>query len=246
MTALRPVLLMTRPEAASGAFADALAAQTGGGFAVVISPLIGIEPCGPLPDMGGMRGVIFTSAHGVQAYGALHGPVGLPCFTVGAATAEAARALGFDPVSADGDADALVTLITARAPTGPLMHLHGTHSRGDVGQRLTCAGIETKSTVIYDQPLLDLSGEAKAVLTGPAPVIVPLFSPRTAARFAETALRLTSVWIAAMSPAVAEALGTDRGAQVRIAARPTGAEMRKVVAMLMEEARTLESRETPQ
>jgi uroporphyrinogen-III synthase len=246
MTAPLPVLLMTRPEAASAAFVDALRADTGGGFATIVSPLIGISITGPLPEMTGMRGVIFSSANAVQAFAALGGVAGLACFTVGESTAEAARDLGFDPVSADGDAAALVALVIAHRAAGPLIHLHGVHSRGAVGENLNSAGVETFSAVIYDQPLQDLTVEARSALDGAGPVIVPLFSPRTAAQFARVATRFGAAWVAAMSPAVREALGPQEPERLVVAARPTGSEMRKLVAMLMDEARTLEARDSAQ
>ncbi|MFZ5963645.1 uroporphyrinogen-III synthase [Thalassococcus sp. BH17M4-6] len=232
---------MTRPADRSEAFVTALRAEVGTGFASVVSPLIGLQTTGPLPDMGAMRGVIFTSASAVDAFRALGGTPLDPCFVVGAATAAAARSAGFEPVSADGDVEDLIALIMARSTAGPLMHLRGAHSRGELAKRLSSAGIETHEAVIYDQPLLSLTAEAAAALDGPGPVIVPLFSPRTAARFAESAPRLTSAWIVAMSGAVAETLAQTPPIRLCVAARPTGSEMLKMVAMLMDEARTLES-----
>ena len=250
MTTRLPVLLLTRPEVASRDFAAALQAEGPGGFVTVVSPLIGIALRGPLPDMTGVRGVIFTSANGVEAYAALGGTAGLPCFTVGQATADAARDLGFDPRVAGGDAEALVAFVRAAAPEAPVLHLRGAHSRGAVAERLSSAGTETHEAVIYDQPLGDLTAEAQAALAGSVPVVLPLFSPRTAARFAELAAGLKSfrapLLVAAMSGAVAGALGSVGAERVLVAARPTGREMRKVVAMLMDEARTLEGRGSPQ
>lgn len=245
MTTL-PVLLLTRPDAAARAFAETLQAEGAGGFAPLISPLIGIEVAGPPPDLAQCRGVIFTSANAVAAFVALGGQAQGACFTVGAATAQAAAEAGFTPHSADGDAEALIALITGVQPPGPLMHLRGRHSRGDIAKTLISAGIETHDAVLYEQPVLDLTPEARVVLTQRAPIIVPLFSPRTAARFAEVCPEGSTPWIAAMSGSVADEVQKLRPARLCICARPTGIEMRKTTAMLIDEARMLESRKGAQ
>lgn len=239
----RPKLLLTRPQPASERFAAELRDDGAGSFDCVISPLVGIVASGPLPDLSGYMRLIFTSANAVEAYADLGGPSGLSCFTVGDATALAAENAGLVPRSAGGDADALASLIRRDRPAGPLLHLRGTHARGDLAERLTAQGILTDEAVIYDQPLGDLSPEAQTLLGAWPAVIVPLFSPRSAARFAETAGHVRSCWIVAMSDAVAQAMGVLRPDRLMIAAHPTGAEMRKTVAMLMDEARTLEGKQ---
>lgn len=95
----RPVLLMTRPRAASERFLAELAGDGISGFTTIISPLFDIQPAEQLPDLSGIKGLIFTSAHGVTSYCDLGGSPALPCFAVGPATAETARKHGFDVTS---------------------------------------------------------------------------------------------------------------------------------------------------
>ncbi|MCR8549618.1 uroporphyrinogen-III synthase [Salipiger sp. P9] len=234
-----PILLLTRPEAASRRFLAALSEEGVTGFTPVISPLIGIEITGPLPDLAGVRGAIFTSANGVRAYAQLGGGVLPLCYTVGEATALAARDAGFAPQSADGTADALVEMIEKAAPEGPLMHLHGTHARGDVAGRLTRAGIETRDAVIYDQPAQELSAGAKAALDGDVPVILPLFSPRSAAQFARAPQGRAPLFVAAMSGDVSAALEALYVTRLEIPARPDAAQMRSVVIGLLRDCGAL-------
>ncbi|WP_417740722.1 uroporphyrinogen-III synthase [Salipiger sp.] len=224
-----PILLLTRPEAASRQFLTAVEADGGRGFRSIISPLIGIEVTGPLPDLQGVGGVIFTSANGVRAYEALGGPVLPLCYTVGDATAEAARNAGFAPKIAAGDAASLVALILAEAPEVPLVHLRGTHARGAVAERLRAGGLSASEAVIYDQPAQELSAAAKAALQGDAPVIVPLFSPRSAAQFAGGAHGDAPLLVVAMSRDVAAALEALYVTRLEILARPDAKEMRRVV-----------------
>ena len=168
------------------------------------------------------------------------------CYTVGTATADAARAAGFHPISADGDADALVTMIKAAQPTGPLLHVRGAHSRGNVAERLSSAGIETDSAILYDQILQPLSAAALQALSQDRPVVVPLFSPRSAAAFASHGPFAAPLYLAAMSPAVAEPLAQLEPAALLVAAQPNGTALRKRVAELWSRAQALEGREPDQ
>lgn len=126
MSDTRPLLLLTRPKASSLAFWDALPAQTRDAVDLLVNPLLSIHVTGPLPDLGGMTGLIFTSANGVAAYQALGGPVwDVPVIAVGEETAKAARALGFSVFVAGGTADLLFELVMKQKFKGPLMHLRG-------------------------------------------------------------------------------------------------------------------------
>jgi uroporphyrinogen-III synthase len=233
-----PALLMTRPRAASESFAAALAAR-GARFDAVVSPLFDIRFCDALPDMALLAGVIFTSANGVAAYRALGGRTDLPAYAVGTATAQAARAAGLRTWSAEGDAATLVEGLRARGLRGPLLHLRGAHTRGEVAQRLTGYGIRTREAVVYDQLQRPLSEAAKALLNGDAPVVAPLFSPRTARLLADEAGN-APLLVAAMSEAVAIAATSLHNCSVRVAARPDSAAMLDTVAGLLGEAAALD------
>jgi uroporphyrinogen-III synthase len=198
----RPTILLTRPAPDGEATAKALTKATG--LAVVQSPLVEIATRGPLPDMTGIRRLIFTSRNGVRAYRDLDGPT-LPAICIGAGTADMAREAGHEADARGGDAEGLVAALVAAPPEGPLMHIRGEVARGDVAARLTAAGIDTRAAVIYRQTLLDLTEEARALLSDRRPVIVPLYSPRTAARLAEVATPRAPLHLVAMSNAVTRA-----------------------------------------
>jgi uroporphyrinogen-III synthase len=70
-------------------------------------------------------------------------------------------------------------------------------------------------------------------LTGPVPVVAPLFSPRTAILFAEQVKSAANLHVVAMSAAVVEALGGITPKSVQTAAIPTGTEMRRCVENLL-------------
>ena len=198
-------VLITRPEPGASELARAL----GGG---IVSPVMRVAPRElALPE--GLAGLVLTSANGVRALGG-RGPRLAWC--VGDRTAAEAEAAGYEAHSAGGDSDALVALIAAHG-AGPLLHVRGAHARGDVAARLTAAGVPCAEAVAYDQPFVPLTAEAEAALAGTAPLLVPLYSPRAAARLAVLARNAAApLHVVAMSPAVARAarpLGPARVAE---------------------------------
>lgn len=235
-----PVLL-TRPEAQSQAFAAALAARFGDGVQPVISPLMAPVFLTPaLPD-GPHAAVIFTSATGVAAAMRLEATLPKRAYCVGNQTAERAREAGFQALSADGDADALVAAVLADRPSGRVLHLRGEDTRGEVAERLNSAGIETDFAVVYRQDPQDMTPEALRLLSSGTTLVVPLFSPRTAALF-RSALPKGSqarLRIAAISPAVAKAVEELIFEVLEVARRPDAE------AMLDAVARALDSRSAP-
>jgi uroporphyrinogen-III synthase len=227
-----PVLL-TRPMAQSQNFAAALQARFGDRLRPILTPLMAPVFLTPVLPTGPFAGVIFTSATGVEAAKRLDLPRRAWC--VGAETAARARAAGFEALSADGDAEALVAAILANPPPGRLLHLRGEEVRGDVTELLNSAGLETFSAVVYRQDPHPLTAEARAVLAAAGPVIVPLFSPRTGTLFRQALpwdLR-ADLRLATMSQAVADAVAGLPGTVI-IARRPDADAMLDAVARLLE------------
>ena len=212
---LRPLILLTRPDAQSQRFAEALA------LPALISPLI--APRFLHPEIPPHRALILTSETGALAAKGLS-----PCraYCVGDQTASTAHALGFDAISAQGDAEALIALIL-RDPTSPLLHLRGREARGDIAARLTAQGLPTTEVLAYAQEPQPLSEAATLALQGAAPILAPLFSPRSAELLAAECARIGAtapLTVIAMSPAVALAARTLDPA-ARIAAHPDALSM---------------------
>ena len=225
-----PTILLTRPLAQSQRFAD----QIGG---ALISPLMRPEFLSPMLPSGDFTAIALTSETGAEAAGRISAAgIALPkrAFCVGNRTAEAARAAGFDASSAAGAADDLLAHIISAALVGRLLLLRGQDSVGDLEQRLISARIETVSQIIYRQIGQSLSDEAIAVLQAPSPVILPIFSPRSARIFAAELRRVAAkapIWLAALSPAVAEAFNFPT-VYTEIATRPDSAAMLQAVQAL--------------
>lgn len=213
---------MTRAQAEGEAFAIALSARFGQRVRPVVAPLIAPRFLSPSIPERDYAAVVFTSAQAVE--GARRLAVTLPslAWCVGRKTASVASAAGFDAHSARGDADALTDAILAKPPAGRILYLRGVDTRGNLLERLDSSGICIDAAIVYAQEPQPLPPEALALLRSPAPLIVPLFSPRTGILFrnALPADSKASLHIATMSAAVAEALEDLPRAALVIADQP--------------------------
>ena len=215
-----PVLL-TRPEPDATAFARLLTAEFGARVRPVVAPLMAVEHLTRHLPEGAFDAVIFTSSAGVAAAKELQPLLPKKAWCVGAKTARQATAAGWEAITGGGDADALVRAILTAQPRGRLLHLRGEDTRGAVAERLSSAGLETESLIVYRQVPQPLTREASELLQSSGVVIVPLFSPRSAQLFAEALPtgHAATLWLVGMSPAVADAAaGID--APVAVAERP--------------------------
>jgi uroporphyrinogen-III synthase len=197
-------------------------------------------------DLTDVSALIFTSEVGVRCFTDLSQRRDLPAWCVGDRTTDAARQAGLDAMSAQGTADDLVALIGAHRPKGTLLHLHGAHTRGDVVARLQAAGHSARGAVLYDQIEAPAPPSLGDVLTGDAPVIVPLFSPRSAALFARAAGALTrdDVVAIALSAAVKAKLPADWMQACQLAAAPDAPAMIGAIERLISRFPWVEGRDT--
>ncbi len=225
----KPTLLMTRPLRQSQGFVARLDPAVMAGVRVVTSPVLEIVATGSAPDLGPYDGVIFTSAQAVEF--APEGQ-GTTVYCVGARTAEAAQGQGWVVAHvAQTAADLIAALSKGQARR--LLHLAGRYQRGDIAESLQGFGKSVDVHVLYDQQARALSFEAhEALVTGDS-VIVPLFSPRSAALFAGCVPHATRATVIALSSAVAEALGGLAVAEITVAAAPTAKEMIASVEKLL-------------
>ncbi len=224
----RPSLLLTRPAPSATRFAETLDPRARAAVDIVIAPLMEIVARDTAFDLQGIAGVIFTSANGVG-----HAPrgEGRPAYCVGSRTTALARASGWQAQQAGENAQELIAALRASPPPGPLLHLGGAHTIGDIAQNLGAAGIETRHVALYTQELLRLSREAREALGRPC--IVPVFSPRTAQQLAKEAHgHLTHAHLVALSPAVASPLAQQRAASLHILPTPQAQGMRIAVENL--------------
>ncbi len=217
---MTPALILTRPAPQAEAFAAQITARWVGPLRIILSPLLEIIPVPITADLAGVKGVILTSAHGVAAARMAALPRGLPAWCVGEKTAQLATAAGFDAITGPGDATRLADKIIARRVDGPLVHLHGVHTRGGISERLAAVGIGCIDVIAYDQIAQPLDDVACEALQGDAAVILPLFSPRTATILAGQAPFAAPVHVVVISTAVQNAAATISTRSLTVAATP--------------------------
>ena len=183
----------------------------------------------PRSTLHGVQALLFTSANGVRAFAALSPRRDLKVFTVGDGSADAARQAGFATVeSAKGDIEALAALVVDRlkAEDGILFHAAGTVTAGDLKIRLEGLGYQVRRAQLYEAKIAtSLSTETRANLTLGGIDAVLLFSPRTAATFADLwrtagSPSLGRIHALCLSAAVAREIGSLGWAAVEIADRP--------------------------
>jgi uroporphyrinogen-III synthase len=191
---MRSVLVL-RPEPGASATVGRASAL---GLDPIVVPLFRVEPVEwQAPDTSGFDGLLLTSANALRFGGEqLEGLRGLQAYAIGEATAEAARAAGF-VLAATGraDVDRLLGSIGARLK---LLHLCGADRRQPVGARQSITPI-----VVYRAkpiPAPDLSAAPGGVAL--------IHSPRAGRRFAGLVGDRSSIAIAAISLAAADAVGS--------------------------------------
>lgn len=228
-------VLVTRPRAEGEAFAAALNDRFGARLRPLVAPLIAPRFLRPSIPAGDYAAAVFTSARAVE--GARRLGVHLPrlAWCVGQKTAKVAAAAGFQAKSADGDAEALAKAIGNDPPNGRILYLRGVDTRGNLLELLESFGINTDVAIVYTQEAQSLAPEALALLRFPGPVLIPLFSPRSAALFRAALPPDTraDLHIAAMSSAVAEALGDLPRAALVTARHPDAGAMLDAVESLL-------------
>ena len=224
----RPTLLLTRPQKDAQAFAQEVLSHQPAAQ-ILISPVLTITPIGTLPDLSAYAAGVFTSRHAVACFAHAHIPKKMTCFAVGEATAEAAKKLGFLVISSAGAAQDLILLVQKTGAAGPLIHPHGQHARGQIATILTKKGIPCAECVIYDQIETPLSVQARALLTQPQALLVPVFSPRSARLLQRDGPLPNGSEIIAISQTVAACFSTQPHIKTTVACHPNRGAMLKAV-----------------
>lgn len=158
-----------------------------------------------------MAALAFTSRNGVAAFARLSGERALPVFTVGDATAGAARAAGFPSVRSAAGALADLARLLAEAAPGPVLAPGALEPSGDL-TALLAGRIEVRALPVY-----------RAIETGAPPPAaldaVLVHSPRAARALAAVGPFAGQIAVV-ISEAAAAPLTATAGLEIRIAARP--------------------------
>jgi len=231
-----PSLLITRPAPGDAEFADVARTRLGCCVPVVLSPVLRIEGTGQPVDLQGVAALIISSRHTIRFIPAC----GLPLWVVGRKVAEAAQKAGLVVVHVARDSAALLAGMKAMQPSGPFLHLRGEHVAGDIANNLGRSGIVCTEQVVYRQEAELLTTEARALLDGEQPVVLPLFSPRSCTILYDQGPFRAPVVVLAISKTVVQVLPDAAAAVVLVAERPDGAAMAEALPAAVEAAKRLE------
>lgn len=221
-------VLITRPSEDAARTATALAAR---GIETAFDPMLEIVPiAGASVDLAGIQAICVTSANGARALVAATERRDVPIFTVGEASAKAARKAGFRRIeSGKGDSDALARLVLERldARDGAILYVSGSAIVGDLADRLTAAGFTVRRAILYDAVAAKSLAPATIRLLREQKIDIALFfSPRSAETFVSLARRGSVVEACGqavaicLSPAVADAARAIEWKAIRTAQRP--------------------------
>ena len=233
-------LLVTRPQEDGERAAATLRARR---HAVILAPLLRIEPVAAEFGRGPFAAVLTTSANAVRAVAA-HGRIeelrGVPLYTVGRRSAEAAKSAVFAIVqSADGDAHDLVEIVGRElmGAAAPVLYLAAEDRTVDLGTELARHGLNTRTAIVYRANAAErLPPEAEQALAAGELEGVLHYSRRSAATFVRCAdatglhERALGLLHFCLSAQVAEPLLAAGAAHVRIASKPEEGALLQLIA----------------
>lgn len=225
----RPILLLTRPLSGAERFTKAVNDRFGDAIEVAISPLQEIEWLDVDRADDQPEAPIFTSQNGVYGWNRANSGFTGVAYCVGPQTTELATQLGLQAVDCGGNADAVVGVVSKANLNGHVVHYRGVHGRGDIAQRLQTSGVNCEERVVYRQVALSPDPLFSAVLSSDRPVLAALFSPRSATLFSEHVPNDAAIWLAVISPSVAERLDLMLQCRMMVAEAPNAGAMLDLV-----------------
>ena len=223
-------ILVTRPQSAAAQTAAALRAR---GHAPIVAPLVQIDILSKVdPKAAEWAAILLTSANalpGILKSAGRSAWRGIPVFTVGDATAKAARDMGFtDVTSAGGNVSDLANLVTERLkPPARLLYPAGEERSGDLAESLRAKNFEVDLVVVYRFVTARVFPEpAAAALAGDIGAVLH-FSRASAEAFLKAAHNSNLLEAALNKPVhfclseqVAAPLRAAGAARIQVAAQP--------------------------
>ncbi len=228
-----PLILLTRPERQSQEFREMLGLRTN----VLISPILSIAPVEHQINIEAYSLLIFSSQNAVLSMRKDIKYNGLRAIAVGEKTAILARELGMQTETAGGTASELIKAVIRAEPKGKALFVRGRHTRGKISEQLNLAGIETDFVIVYDQISTPLNPEALALFRGSVPIVIPLFSPRSAELVSEQLKDNPGnapIGLVAISANALEGWTGPDPDKVVVVDHPTGPEMAKEILALVD------------
>lgn len=223
-----PLIILTRPIDGSHDFATLLRSALPE-LQIAIHPLQDIAFAHrPNVDLDHFDGYLFTSRNGVIAGSRWTIPP-RHCFVVGAKTADAARAAGHSVVGISQTVQDLIATLPDNVVQGKYAYFHGRHITMDVAKSLQKTGINITPFIAYEQNAAPLSQAALNDLSRENPLILPLFSTRSAELLLRSNTPRRNWHIVAISQKVAALFNKEEVKMIDVARWPDGPSMKTAV-----------------
>ena len=175
--------------------------------------------------------LIFTSANGLRA-AKKHNLINKKCFVVGANTKKIAVSFGYDVLGFSKDQENLLKLIKSKKPTESMVHIRGKHTVGNLCDALKRNQFSCLEVIGYNQEPLKIKKQNLQKIHSGRPVILPIFSSRSA-ELLQSNLDLTGFNVIAISEAVAKIItGVELGELV-ISKKPDLSSMQEATLAIL-------------
>ena len=175
--------------------------------------------------------LIFTSANGLRA-AKKHNLINKKCFVVGANTKKIAVSFGYDVLGFSKDQENLLKLIKSKKPTESMVHIRGKHTVGNLCDALKRNQFSCLDIIGYNQEPLKIKKQNLQKIHSGRPVILPIFSSRSA-ELLQSNLDLTGFNVIAISEAVAKVItGVELGELV-ISKKPDLSSMQEATLAIL-------------
>ncbi len=193
-----------------------------------------------LPPLEGYEALIVTSSHAILALTTAGSKPSARCYCVGDATTRLALQSGLDAQMAGLTAQELAETLKWKKPDGPVLYLRGRHVAFDLLGTLHEAGMMVDEAIVYDQLDCPLTPAAVALLGAANPVIVPIFSARSAKLFLDECPEDATIHVVAISQSVADLVPLARRTGLTIASAPNASSMAAAVLNVAQSVNRLE------
>ena len=175
--------------------------------------------------------LIFTSANGLRA-AKKHNLMNKKCFVVGANTKKIAVSFGYDVLGFSKDQENLLKLIKSMKPTESMVHIRGKHTIGNLCEALKRNQFSCLDIIGYNQVPLKIKKQNLQKIHSGRPVILPIFSSRSA-ELLQSNLDLTGFNVIAISEAVAKIVTGVKLGELVISKKPDLSSMQEATLAIL-------------
>jgi uroporphyrinogen-III synthase len=191
---------------------------------IQIAPVLEIVPVDAPIEIAAHEAVIFSSIAGVDVAAKKLGRAELKAYCVGEKTAAAARHLGYEVCTVAPDVERLFQQMSAR-PVEAVVHIRGEHTRGNLVSKLRGLGWSAREQVVYQQKEVPFATKVFDIIQRENPLVLPLFSPRSARLLVDRLPKRGDIYGIAMSEAVRQVVNDFEWSRLDVANAPDAASM---------------------